>query len=477
MPRRLCVSSLRTRPPKFSVLLFQFSILPGKVVKSSYMKPIEPRTLKGFRDYLPPEQAARGRIFEKIRKIFELYGFEPLETPVLEYQDILGGKYGEEGEQLMYRFRDHGGREVAMRYDLTVPLARAFAQHENDLPSPFKRYQIAPVWRAENTQKGRYREFYQCDADVLGADLGISDAECIAMAEAVLKELGVKKFVIKVNNRKILNAIMLTAKVPPEKIVLGIRAIDKIEKIGAKAVAQELENKIGMEKHEAEGLIRLASTKVPDVGALKDFMSKYILRQPQGKQGFEELNKVFLALKELGVKHAEIDLSLARGLDYYTSTVFEAVITESMESRRFGSVAAGGRYDHLLRLFTGKDVPAVGISLGLDRMFGAMEELGLIQKSGTVKVLLLNLDEKLEQDYLNILADLRSAGINSELYQKPADIKKQFAYAESKQIPFAVILGENEKKRNEVALRDLNARKQKNIKIKNLASEINKKIK
>jgi histidyl-tRNA synthetase len=182
-------------------------------------------------------------MLEKIRVVFERFGFEPLETPVLEYEDVLAGKYGEEGEMLMYRFKDNGDRDVAMRYDLTVPLARVVAQYSNQLPKFFKRYQIAPVWRAENTQRGRYREFYQCDADVTGAEVGIADAECIAMAEQILIELGIKKFKIKVSNRKILNAIMLTARVPADKIIIAIRAIDKIDKIGAKAVSAELQKK------------------------------------------------------------------------------------------------------------------------------------------------------------------------------------------------------------------------------------------
>lgn len=436
------------------------------------MKLIEPRTLKGFRDYLPSEQIARSRMIEKIKKVFELYGFEPLETPSIEYEDVLAGKYGDEGEKLMYRFQDQGGRDVALRYDLTVPLSRVVAQYQNELPKPFKRYQVSPVWRAENTQKGRYREFYQCDVDAVGASVGISDAECIAVIETVLKELGLKKFVIKVNNRKILNAIMLTAKVPPEKIIDGIRAIDKIEKIGAKAVAEELEEKIGMKKNEAEGLIRLASTKVPDVGALKTFINKYILREPQGQEGFEELNKVFAALKELSVKNVEIDLSLARGLDYYTSTIMETVITENMEVRRFGSVASGGRYDKLLHLFTGKDIPAVGISIGIDRLFSAMESLGLVQSSGIVKVLVLNIDEKLENENLNLLEELRAAGINSEMYYNKADIKKQFAYAESKHIPYALILGSDEKQKGVVILRNLIAREQREISRKDILKNL-----
>lgn len=441
------------------------------------MKLIEPRTLKGFRDYLPKDQIARSKMLETIRQVFERFGFEPLETPTLEYEDILAGKYGEEGENLMYRFKDNGDRDVAMRYDLTVPLARVVAQYQNELPRPFKRYQIAPVWRGENTQKGRYREFYQCDADVVGAKVGIADAECIAMVEEILLALGIKKFKIKVSNRGLLNAIMLTAKVPPTKIVDAIRAIDKIEKIGAKAVAKELEEKIGMGGHEAEGLIRLASTKVPDVGALKTFMNKYILKEPQGQKAFEEMNNVFNALHVMGVKNVEIDLSLARGLDYYTSTIFEAVILQDTESRRFGSVAGGGRYDKLINLFAGKDTPAVGVSIGVDRLFFAMEELGLNKKQNISQVLVLNMGQEYEEKYLEFVSELREEGINAEVFYEPVDMKKQFTYAEAKSIPFAVLFGEKEAKKKEIAIRNLKTRKQSLIKEKDLSKSLKKLLK
>lgn len=440
------------------------------------MKRIEPRNLKGFHDYLPAEQIARQNIFNKVRKVFELFGFEPLETPVLEYAEILTGKYGDEGENLMYRFKDHGDRDVAMRYDLTVPLARVAAQYQNDLPKPFKRYQISPVWRAENTQKGRYREFYQCDADIVGAEVGVADAECIALVENFLLDLGLNKFVIKINNRKILNAIMLTAKVPGDKIQDTIRSIDKIEKIGAKAVAEEIQNNIGLKGHEAEGLIRLASTKVPDVGALKTFMSKYILKEPQGQEGFAELNKVFNALHEMGIKHIEIDLALARGLDYYTSTIYETVITESAETRSFGSVSAGGRYDRLMNLFTGKDLPAVGVSFGIDRLFLALQSCGLIKNQSVLDIIILNMEPELEGESLKILQQLRQAGIRSEMYYHSGDMKKQFAYAEAKKIPFALLFGENEAKKQEVTLRDLKTRKQHSISKKDLVTEIQKRL-
>lgn len=441
------------------------------------MKLIEPRTLKGFRDYLPKDQIARSRMLETIRNVFERFGFEPLETPALEYEDVLAGKYGEEGENLMYRFKDNGDRDVALRYDLTVPLARVVAQYQNELPKPFKRYQISPVWRGENTQKGRYREFYQCDADVVGAKVGIADAECIAIIEQVLLELGIKKFKIKVSNRGLLNAIMLTAKVPPAKVIDAIRAIDKIEKIGAKAVAKELEDKVGMKAHEAEGLIRLCSTKVPDVGALKTFMNKYILREPQGQKAFTELNEVFNALHVLGVKNAEIDLSLARGLDYYTSTIFEAVIMQDTESRRFGSIASGGRYDKLINLFAGKDMPAVGASIGVDRLFAAMQELGLTEAQNIVDVLVVNMDETLQDKYLEFVKDLREAGFNAEVYYEPVEMKKQYAFAEAKSIPFAVLFGADEAKAKKISIRNLKSRKQVSIKEKDLVKEIKKLLK
>jgi histidyl-tRNA synthetase len=441
------------------------------------MKLIEPRTLKGFRDYLPREQISRARFIEKIKVVFERFGFEPLETPVLEYEDVLTGKYGEEGEMLMYRFQDHGKRKVAMRYDLTVPLARVTAQYQNDLPKPFKRYQIAPVWRADNTQKGRYREFYQCDADIVGAEIGIADAECIAMIEQILLALGIQKFTIKISNRKLLNAVMLAAKIPATKIQSAIRSIDKLEKIGAAAVAKELVANIGIKENEAEAVIRLVSTKVPDVGAFKAFANEYVLKEKSGKEGFEELNRVFEALEEFGVKNVEIDLSLARGLDYYTSTIYEAVITETPEARSFGSVTSGGRYDKLLNLFTGKDIPAVGMSVGIDRLFAAMEEMGLIENLNVVDVLVLNLDQKLERQYLQLVSKLRKAGINSELYYEKSDFKKQFSYAEKKAIPYAVVLGENEAKKEVVLVRNLKNREQETVKIAELVKYIKKVLK
>jgi len=441
------------------------------------MKLIEPRTLKGFRDYLPEEQIARTKMIKTITDTYELFGFEPLETPVLEYEDVLAGKYGDEGEQLMYRFKDHGDRNVALRYDLTVPLARVVAQYQGKLPMPFKRYQASPVWRAENTQKGRFREFIQCDADVIGAEAGIADAECIAVIEASLFSLGIDKFIIKVNNRKLLNAIMRFAGVPEDKLIDAIRAIDKIEKIGSDGVIEELKKTVGMTEPKAKELIKLSVVTTPNIKSLKSLLNKNILKDPQGVEGLAELNAVFDALKGMSVKNVEIDLSLARGLDYYTSTVYETYITENAVSKSFGSIASGGRYDSLIKLFIGKDIPAVGVSFGVDRLFAAMQELGHIEKSGVTQLLILNLDETLQDDYLSMATDLRSIGINTEVYYKTADFKKQYAFAESKSIPFALIFGANEKQKDIVALRNLADRKQSEIKKDAIISELKKFLK
>ena len=436
------------------------------------MELIEPRNLKGFHDYLPAEQSTRAAAIVKIKQVFERFGFEPLETPALEYEDVLAGKYGDEGEKLMYRFTDHGERRVAMRYDLTVPLARVVAQHGADLPKPFKRYQVAPVWRAENTQKGRYREFYQCDVDVIGAEVGVPDAECIALVEQVMLSLGLKKFVIQLNNRKILNGIIAAAGVAEDQAVDAIRIVDKLLKIGEEAVADELVETVKVDHTQAKRLIRLVSTKVGSIAELESFVKKNDLEGTQAREGLKELSAVFSALQDFGVGHVEIDLSLARGLDYYTSTVIETVITETAESRKYGSVSGGGRYDKLLHLFTGKDVPSVGVSVGIDRLLPALEELGLLERSHVTEVLVLNMDALLKREYLKMVAELRAAGVNAEVFYGQADMKKQFKYAEQKGIPFAVLYGEDEHASGQVTVRNLTTREQESVKRADLVNRL-----
>jgi len=378
---------------------------------------IEPRTLKGFRDFLPKEAKKREYVISILKKVFESYGFEPLETPTLEYEEILTGKYGEEGDKLMYRFTDNGDRKVAMRYDQTVPLARVIAQYQNGLPMPFKRYQIQNVWRAENTQKGRYREFLQCDIDTVGSPSLLADAEIIGCAFECIKKIGFKNVKVLVNDRSTFKDLQ------PQ----FVSAIDKLEKIGKEEVVKELVQK-GMPQENAEKLINSFNDTKPVPNVISLFANLK-------KLGLEE-NKDFV-----------FKPGLARGLDYYTSTIFEIVV----EGYDAGSVAGGGRYGNLIGMFAGKDIPAVGISFGFDRLIEAMEELKLFPENlETTKVLLTNSEKA-----LGIADKLRTENINTEVYLDEKDLEKQLKYADKKQIPFVLIIDGND-----LILKDMQKRTQ-----------------
>lgn len=365
---------------------------------------IQPRTLKGFRDFLPKEARKRQYVITTLRKVFESYGFEPLETPALEYEDILTGKYGEEGDKLMYRFEDNGKRKVAMRYDQTVPLARVIAQFQNDLPLPFKRYQIQNVWRAENTQKGRYREFLQCDIDTVGeSSIGV-DAEIIQVINDSLKTLKFENYKIHINDRKNFEGIDNSA----------ILTIDKLKKIGSEGVIKEL---------------------------LAKGFSKKILTDIQGKKP-TELIKIILKKSEFTGGKVEYSPTLARGLDYYTGLIIEVEV----EGFDAGSVGGGGRYDGLIGIFAGKDIPAVGFAFGFDRLIQAMEEKGLFPLTlSTSKVLITVPSKKLENVSYQISTLLRTNNINCEVYlNSEASLEKQIKYAEKKEIPFIIVPIDNE---------------------------------
>ncbi len=364
---------------------------------------IKAQTLKGFRDFLPTDAKKREYVINTLKAVFESYGFEPLETPSLEYEEILTGKYGEEGDKLMYKFEDNGKRKVALRYDQTVPLARVVAQYQNDLPTPFKRYQIQNVWRAENTQKGRYREFLQCDIDTVSSPSLMSDAEIISCALEAVKKLGFKNAKVLINDRSVFKNLK------PQ----FVSAIDKLEKIGKDGATKDLIQK-GMNKSDAQKLINSFDDNkpVPNVISLFENLEKFGL----------EKNKDFV-----------FKSSLARGLDYYTSTIFEIV----SEDYPYGSLAGGGRYDNLIGIFAGKPIPAVGISFGFDRVIEAMEELGLFPAGMTItKVLVTNTNEK---KALEIAKNLRENNINTEVYLEEKDLEKQLKYADKKDIPFSII--------------------------------------
>lgn len=401
------------------------------------MTKIEPRLLKGFRDYGLSEQAVRQDMFRKIQTVFERFGFLPLSTPVLEFKEILMGKYGED-ERLIYSFKDNGERDVAMRYDLTVPLARYVAQNQGQLVLPFKRYQIAPVWRAENTQKGRLREFYQCDADVVGTDSVLADAEIIACMCQAIEALGVKNYVVKVNDRKIFADLSRDA----------IRAIDKLDKIGVDGITVEMKEK----------------------GLPQDEIDKVLALVQEGGEPPASIQELIRLVKEFGVQgDVSFAVTIARGLDYYTGTVFEISLKDKPE---YGSVCGGGRYDGLVDTFSDQSLSAVGASIGIDRLLGAMEEMGLTSGVSPVKVLVLNLDEARTAEYAKLASELRSANINTELYYSPAKLDKQFKYAEAKKIPYAVICGEAERVSGKVQLKDLSARSQEELTVEEVIAKL-----
>lgn len=395
------------------------------------MNKIEPRTLKGFRDFGPEKQTIRQSQFNKIQTVFERFGFLPMSTPVLEYKEILMGKYGED-EKLVYSFKDNGDRDVAMRYDLTVPLARFIAQNQGKLTFPFKRYQIAPVWRADNTQKGRFREFYQCDIDAVGTASPLADAEVIACLCLALEAIDLKDYTVRLNDRR-------NFEIFGEQSSEIVRSIDKFDKIGIDGVVAELETKnIPTEK------IELAKNLIT------------------GKSEFKYKNELGLlrdSIIALGVteKNIIIDPSIARGLDYYTSTVFEIILKDKPE---FGSICGGGRYDSLVDQFSDQPVSAVGGSIGIDRLLDALEESGSLQSQPVSKVFIINMEDSLQDIYIKTISELRSNGINSELYYEPVKIDKQFKYAESKGIPYAIIIGQDEASRGVLKLKNLSTREQ-----------------
>ena len=395
-------------------------------------KKIKPQNLKGFRDFLPGQALARTFVIGKIKAVFERFGFDPLETPALEYAETLLGKYGKEAERMIYLFEDRGKRRVGLRYDQTVPLARVISQYQN-LPKPFKRYQIQSVWRAENTQKGRFREFVQCDIDTIGSKSLLADAEIINAALATVKSLGFKDAKMLINDR------VIFADLP----VGFITAIDKLGKIGKEGVVKELVGR-GMEKVEAEKLIDSFAAKSPT----------------------PPLNSLFEMLGQSGLKKGvdfEFSSTLARGLDYYTGTIFELVVKDYQG----GSLGGGGRYDKLIGQFTGGEVPATGFAFGFDRLVEAMEELNLLLKNSTAtKVLVTVFSEELLAKSLDVAGEFRKNNVNAEvILESSLKLDRQLKYADSKGIPYVVVVGPEEVKKNVVKLKDMKTGEQKELTI------------
>jgi len=399
-----------------------------------------PQTLKGFRDFLPETMAVRNYVKNIFIEAFEKFGFEPLETPTLEYASVLMGKNGEEADKLTYNFQDQGERQIGLRYDLTVPTAKVLAIYGSQIPMPFKRYQIQPVWRADKPQKGRYREILQCDIDTFGTSSPTADAEIVAVIYSILNKLNFKKYSIRLNSRKVLLDIMTQSGITDNQ-KSALQSLDKFQKIGEDGVKEELKNK--------------------DFPQLQiDSLFKYLkLAQPD-----TNLQTVFTAIKALGVPDSAFifDPTMVRGLDYYTGTIFETYVEEP----KIGSITGGGRYDNLVKVLGGPDIPAVGTTLGLDRIVDCIIELNLLPELAKTKVKIMvgNFGTDTQKQSLELTSLLRQNNIPAIFYPDADKIGKQFKYASLKNIPFVALIGSNEAANNEVTLKNMSTGEQTTIK-------------
>lgn len=447
----------------------------------------KPAIPKGTRDFLPHEVEKRNYIFDTIKQSFKKFGFSPIETPSFELSSTLMGKYGEEGDRLIFRILNSGEKilkadvealnesniprfanslaEKALRYDLTVPFARFVVQHQNELSFPFKRYQIQPVWRADRPQHGRYQEFYQCDADAIGSDSLLNEVDLVMMIDEVLKNLKVPSFTIKLNNRKILSGIADVCGESDKLIDITV-AIDKLDKIGEDGVIIELREKgvatSAIEK--IKPLFALSGTTEQRVSTLK----KYLKTSEIGLLGIQELEFVFEQVANLGLKQAvlEFDVTLARGLNYYTGAIIEVKANEV----KMGSICGGGRYDDLTGLFGMPNMSGVGISFGADRIYDVLNELDLFPKNLSLglEIMFVNFGEKEQNQCMKYVHQLRNEGIPCELYPSSAKMQKQMKYANDKKVQFVALLGENELNAGQIQLKNMETGEQQLVRINEL---------
>jgi histidyl-tRNA synthetase len=403
---------------------------------------IKPQTLRGFRDFLPDQMMAREQLIETARGVYRSYGFAPIDTPALEYAEVLLGKGGEESDKQVFRFTDQGDRDVAMRFDLTVPLARFAAAHAQELGTPFRRYHIGPVWRGERPARGRYREFMQCDFDTIGTSSNTADIETLFVINDLMEQIGIERFTIRVNNRKVLNGLL--QKIDVQDHAVGIlRCLDKLDKVGRDAVAKEMTDRVGITEQQADQILQMAQLKGTAEEVLRQ-LDSLLAGNATGEEGLSHLRDLFAAVGVCGLPadRVSLDIAIARGLDYYTGTIYETLLNDLPE---IGSVCSGGRYDNLADLFTAQKLPGVGASLGLDRMLAALEELGHVRKSTTpVAVLVTAMDGAHSTDYLRAGRMLRQAGIGAEVYPDLKGLGKQLKYADRRGFLFALIAGADE---------------------------------
>lgn len=419
-----------------------------------------PQRLKGFRDVLPAQMFVRQHVMDTLRGIFEMHGFAPLETPALEYLSTLEGKYGDD-ERLIYKFEDHGGRQVGMRYDLTVPLARVVGMHLNELTFPWKRYQISPVWRGDNPQFGRYREFYQCDVDIVGAASMLADAEILSILGEAMQRLGFTGYRVLINNRKLLSGMARSAGVAPEQAGAIFRAIDKLDKIGRGGVREEMvRNGIAEEVADRALELFLSGNEVAsfsDNMALLDELAIRLSGDEEAVQALGELRRLLEALSgmQVDLDRYRLDTTLARGLNYYTGPVYEAVVDEP----KIGSLGGGGRYDGLMQLFSGRGLPTTGVSFGVERMVDVITSLGMYTPGSTPSKVLVTVFDATPGSVsasVGLASKLRTAGIACEVYLNPGDkLGKQFGYADKLGIQFALVLGPDELQEGSVTVKNL----------------------
>lgn len=394
----------------------------------------------------------REQMIDAAKAVFRSYGFAPIDTPALEYSEILTGKGGEESDKQMYRFTDHGGRDVALRFDLTVPFARFAAQHAQQLGLPFKRYHVGPVWRGENTQKGRYREFYQCDFDTIGTDSNTSDIETALIIHDILAALGFERFKIHVNNRKILSGLLETLGLS-EQATPVLRALDKLAKIGADKVAAEMAS-AGLSDAQAAHILQAVQTEGSNRAVL-DQLGQQLSASERAMEGVADLRQLADAFEAAHIPEdrLRVDVSVARGLDYYTGTVYETLLDDLPG---IGSICSGGRYDNLAALYTKQHLPGVGASLGLDRLLAAMEELGLIAQTNTpAQLFIVQFTPDALGSYIALSRRLRVSGFATEVSAEAKGMGKQLKYADRKGFRFALIGGPDELERGVWQVKDL----------------------
>jgi histidyl-tRNA synthetase len=432
--------------------------------------PIQPRTLKGFRDFLPETMIPRERIMEIARRVFRSYGFSPIDTPALEYLEILLGKGGAETDKQLYRFQDHGGRDVGLRFDLTVPLARFAAQHIAELGTPFKRYHLATVWRGENTQRGRFREFMQCDFDTIGTKSVAADAEVVLVVHDLLKAIGFERFTIRVNNRMVLSGLLESIGLEAGATDV-LRALDKLGKVGPENVIEEIRQTAGASAGNAAKVVEMVQLS-GDNDAILAQLRPLVEGSVRGKEGVDRLAELLSAVATTGVpaNRVRLDVAIARGLDYYTGTVLETTLDDLPT---IGSVCSGGRYDNLAELYTKQELPGIGASLGLDRLLAAMEELGILEKPQTpAQVFIPYFDAARIGEYFRLAAELRSAGISVEVYPDAVKLGKQLQYADRKGFRVAVIAGEREFAAGECQIKNLASSESATVPMSDIVVEV-----